>query len=271
MGGDLKEPKPRWELIPTPNPYRFALSVVVPMSTIVNKPGAWPQENSTFAQFPWAADPALKTASRFGDYIYTDNQSSPGFVTFIFGPNLTEAQKMTPFRVQKDTGNHYWPPILQALRFITDPSFPQSVQGPSGETIFAPRYYVREVFIPGVNEGTQFITEEFYSPTPFDIPQYPAPEPTAVSYDFLGVKGSFPECLHPKIVLTDLRTATAVYTAGGTTGQAGGVLPGQIFPATNFEEWSPYFLSGKQSFVSVGYHFIRIQVRPPLIPETIVR
>lgn len=268
--------RPKWFLIPTPNPSLFGIRLVVPMNIIGNQPSAWPQEGSLLSQNPWAADAVLMDPNLYGNYIYTTNQPTTSSekepaITFFYGPNLTEEQKNTPYRDFAEHGNHYWPPMLLMLRFIPDKNFPINTQGPGGVTVIGYRHYVREVFIPGANEGSLFITREFFSPTKFDIGQSPVPEPTAVSYDYLGAKGSFPECLHGRIRIPAMRTAFATYTTGGGSAGASGVLAGQVFPETNFTEWAPYIVSDKQTFTDVGWHRVQTEVYPPPIPETIIR
>lgn len=267
---------PKWELIKTPNPSEFGIAVTVPMNKVVSSPANFPVEGSLLSQNIWAADRVLTDPALYGNYIYTDYQQSVSSekersFTFFYAKNKTEEEKNTPYREFPEHGNHYWPPMLLMLRFIPDRNFPITTQGANGQTIIGFRHYVREVFIPGANEGTLFVTREFFAATKFDIGQAPVPEPTAVSYDYLGARGNFPECLHGKIRIPSMRTAFASYTTGGSTTGASGVLSGQLFPETNFTEWAPYILSDKQTFTGVGWHRIQIEVFPPPIPETITR
>lgn len=273
---EQKSDKPKWFLLPTPDPSLFGIRVVVPMNIIVNNASGWPQEGSLLSENPWVADAVLRDPDLYGNYIYTDNEATTSSeressITFIYGPPRTEEQKQEPYREFPSHGNHYWPPMLLMLKFIPDRNFPITTQGSNGQMVIGYRHYVREVFIPGANEGSLFITRKFYSPTKFDIGQHPVPEPTAVSYDYLGARGSFPECLHGRIRIPAMRTAFATYSTGSGSAGASGVLAGQIFPETNFIEWAPYVLRDSQEFVSVGWERTQVEVFPPPLPETIIR
>jgi hypothetical protein len=268
----------KWAIVRTPNPSKFGFSVTVPQKTIVNNPSAWPEEGSLFKDFPWAPDPSLQAENRYGLYVYTDCQSSSSperdqAITFVFGPYMTDEQKTTPFRTYTESKNHRWPPILQALAIQQDYTFPNATNVVSGTNVgivTAPRNYPKYVFIPEVNEGSRFVTEEFFSPTKYDIPQSPVPTATSVNVDILDVSLNFPECLHPKIQIPNTRTGDVQVVAGSATG-AGGALNGQVFPATNFETWAVYVLTDQQEFTGVGWHRIRVRVFPPALPDAIVR
>jgi hypothetical protein len=268
----------KWTLLPTPNPSKFAFAVTVPQKVIVNNPSAWPVEGSSFNTFPWPPDPTLQANNKFGLYIYTSCKlsNSPerdNAVTFIFGPYLTEEQKNTPFRVSTQVKNHRWPAILLALGIQQDYTFPNSTNVVSGSNVgivTAPRNYPKQVYIPEINEGSRFVTEEFFASTEFDIPQTPIPTPTSVSVNILDVTLNFPECLHPRISIPNTRTGD-VRVVAGSASDAGGALNGQVFPATNFETWAVYVLTDQQEFTEVGWHRIRVRVYPPALPDAIVR
>jgi hypothetical protein len=271
----------RWRLVQTPNPSEFAFAVNVPQDTVGKNPTFAPQPGDLFKNlgvvngksYGWIPDPALAQDDRFGLYEYVQMAAfkAGDDAMFIYGKPKTAAQKDTPFREIPEFGNHYWPPMLLLLKFIPDRNFPITTQGAGGQMIVGYRHYVREVFIPGANEGSMFITREYFAPTQFEIGQAAVPEPTAVSYDYLGARGSFPECLHERIRIPAMRTAFASYTTGGGSAGASGVLAGQIFPATNFTEWAPYILSDKQTLTEGGWHRIQVEVYPPPIPDTIIR
>jgi hypothetical protein len=252
---------------PTPNPDEF--SFITTVRALFNVP--LPKKGVTIYH-AWGASIPERAAEDWGGYVYGDSVESPvGWLSFLWVKKKTELEKSTPFRTYERFGNHRWPPVLRGLKFFQDTNFPNAINGPGGRIIFAPRYYVREIFIPEQNEGTRFVTEEFLSDSKYDIPQYPIPEATSVSYDILGVSGRFPECLHQRIVIPSTRTATAAYSVGeGNTGAAG-ALAGQIFPATNFEERAPYYVSDQQQFRDGQWYRERTQVFPPPELEPIIR
>lgn len=195
----------------------------------------------------------------FQNYVYLgqgEDAKDGGYLNFA--PPKTTAEANIPFRTTTKFGNHYWHPILLELKPLEVIGFPlQTLDGSTNTN--AVRYNIRERYIPGATEGTRFVTEEFLSPIPFVIPQYPTPVPSAVSFDFISRYGSFPECLHDKIIIPRLTTTT------------GNQLPAQIFPATNFTTWGPYVLSDVQTLTPSGYHRVRTRVYPPPLPEELIR
>jgi hypothetical protein len=78
---------------------------------------------------------------------------------FVFAPNLTQEQTQTPYRSYFETEpSMFWPKVLLSLQgyrrvendaYIVRPRYKEAYQGP-----------------------TRVLIEEFYSPTPFEIPAY---------------------------------------------------------------------------------------------------
>jgi hypothetical protein len=270
----------KWQLLPTPNPSKFGFSVIVPQKVIVKNPSQFPVEGSLFNEFFWPPNPDMKNNTRFGLYIYVQCRQArttegDQAIEFIFGPNMTDEEKQEPFRETTHKRNHPWPPMLLALTLIPDYTFLRQGKGYSAadneiSDVVAPSYYVREVYVPGVNEGTKMIKREFYSPTKFDIPQTPVPVPTSVAYDINGVRGTFPECLHPQILIQSTRSGIAQVVAG-VVSEVGGALEGQLFPETNFKEWAPYITTDTQEQVDTGWYRVQWMAIPPEKPKTIVQ
>lgn len=270
----------KWNLLPTPNPSLFGLSVIVPQKVIIKNPTQWPAEGSLFNEFYWAPDQSMKQNSQFGLYPYVQNRRTRDTegnqaIEFLFGPYQTEEQKQEPFREVTSKRNHPWPPMLLALVLVPDYTFLRQGKGynPTTEEIsdvVAPTYYVREVYVPGINEGTKMVKREYFAATKYEIPHTPVPVPTSVAYDINGVRGTFPECLHDTIVVPSTRSGIA-QVVSGVVSSVGGALEGQIFPATNFKEWAPYIASDSQEQVEAGWHRIQWIAIPPDKPKTIVQ
>lgn len=248
-----------WYEVPTPSPNEWSFVTVVRSLWGVQMPVA----GQTIYR-DWKQMIPQRAAGNYGSYVYADSVEAPaGWLGFLWVRHKTEKEKATPFRTIETFGNHRWPPELRSLRFFADPSFPRAINGPGGSIITGPTYYVRQVYIPEQNEGTRFVIREFLSDTPFKIPLHPVPEPTSVSYDVPGASGSFPECLHPKIVIPAFRTATQSFTVTDGSSGAAGAIPGQAFPATNFETRAPYFVSDEQQFTNGLYYRKQVQAFPP--------
>lgn len=262
----------------TPNNQILALRVQVRQDVLASNPNIVPPEGTLYKDFEGRLF-SKDWLAKFGNYrfIDTDNgrqqsqnpnakvmgMAAPveginggATLSLLFLPSLSASQRDTPFRTMTSMGNHRWPPILLELALLQERSIPQS------------NYFVRERYIPDVNEGTRFVQEEFFSDVPYIIPSYEVPIPSSVSYDVSGARGSFPECLHDDITIKGTQTYNLITFL--TAGSAFGNLQGQFFPATNFIEWAPYVLSDDQNFQS-GYYRKRITVWPPEMPEEITQ
>lgn len=271
----VREPFPPWYLIDTPQPNLFGIGVVCPMGEVGKNPTACPVEGDLLESLVFNPTPAIATQEAYGLYEYVDKKCVDSNVIFIYGPNKTEEEKQRPFRETTHKRNHPWPPMLLALALIPDYTFLRQGKGYDPVTeeisdVVAPTYYVREVYVPGVNEGTQMVKREFFSPTKYDIPHTPVPVPTSVAYDINGVRGTFPECLHPEILIQSTRSGIAQVVAG-VVSEVGGALEGQLFPATNFKEWAPYIASDTQEQVEAGWYRVQWIAIPPEKPKTIVQ
>lgn len=243
----------------TPNPEEFGLAVTVERAVAVNDPECLPAPGTLYKECNkklFGKDYNLKWST----WVYTTTQGldKEGNIVLLFAKNKTTTEANTPFKTISYMSNHAWPPILKGLRFYQDDSFRYN----NGSKT-APRTYVRYKWVPGVNEGTRFTENHYTSPVPFSIPQHTVPVPTSVQWDWLGNSGSFPECLHDKIVLKPMATAKPVSGAIGDTG----VLPGQVFEGTNFLGWSSYVISDRQSLEGPVWYRIQIRVTPPPEPE----
>lgn len=254
-------------IIGTPNPNEFSFVTTVRAQWDVPLPKA-----GVTRYADWGAAIYPQASGDYGGYVYADSTAAPAdWLSFIWVRKKTEAEKAVPFRTHQTFGNHHWPAELRSLRFFEDNNFPRAINGPGGSIVTGPSYYVRSVFIPEQEEGTRFITREFLSDTPYNIPQHPVPEPTTVSFDIPGAEGSFRECLHPKIVIPATRTATQSFTVTDGSSGAGGAVPGQVFPATTFETRAPYYVSDDQQFMNGQWYRKLVQVFPPPELEAINR
>lgn len=241
--------------VPTPSPKFRSLVVKASEDSFASSGGILPDEGTLYSDEAWKSFFGKDYHKNFAGFRYV-GQGEGG--TLIFVRSMTDDQRNTPFRTVTYTGNHPWHPVLFSLNLLRVPG--SRVSGS------APSYVVREVYVPGVQEGTLFKVESFFSDIPYVIPRWPVPTPTAVNYDFgPGARGSFPECLHPEIKIKPLQIGTTVIVAGEASVTTS-VVKGQLFPETNFTEWAPYVFSDKQEF-SNGYSRTKVTVYPPATPE----
>lgn len=263
--------------IRTPNPSLLALAVSVDDASLTKIGGLLPSEGTLFSDAAWRGIFPRDYMKLYGGFKYLQQlgETKTG-IDLLFARTLTDAQRGTPFRTITKYGNHYWHPVLKALEVIPDENTPRSYNSASSQSstlISGPSFYVREDYIPAATEGTRFLIEEFFSDVPYEIPQYPAPTPSSVSYDFPGVRGGFPECLHGDIEIQAQNTASNIQilgTAGNSARQIGSGQQGQFFPRTGFTDWAPYVLSDEQQFNN-GYHRTKVTVFPPIRPKLSIK
>lgn len=260
---------PTYKTLKTPVAGLRSLGVIVDDSVIGENPDILPAEGTLYGQL----DPRImpQDLSKLWDnYRYVEQEDlGDGKFMLIFVKVLTNNQRMTPYRTITSFGGEFvWDAILKALVFIPDRNFGRSTNGirnGRGAVISGPQYYVRQVYQPAVRRGTRFVTQYFFSDKPYNIGSQLVPIPRSVFYDVPGAQGYFPDCLGPEVRIPDTQTANAAFVAGAQA-YASGALQGQYFPATNFEEWSPYFSKIDQDFQN-GYLMTRTMAIPPLVDD----
>lgn len=262
--------------VATPNPQIIGLRVQIKSSILASNPNIIPPEGTLYSEFSKGIL-GKDWIEAYANYKYIQQErgeTPPGTTegstfSLLFLPTMTNAQRNTPYRTLSKFGNFEWDPILNAIVFIADRNFPRStngVRGGRGALISGPSYYNRQSYQPGVNRGTRFILQYFFSDVPYNIPSYLVPIPRAIYFSVPGTEGYFPSCLGPRIQIPNTQTASAAFVAGSTA-FANGALKGQDFPATNYEGWTPYFSSDEQQFDN-GYSRLRTFVIPPLVDDT---
>lgn len=245
--------------------------MTVEESVYANDPFLIPPEGTLYKDFPREIFSRDYKVQKFGDYIYVTQSGSHGL---LFAPPRTVEEAKVPYRKQwSKFGNHRWHPILKNLVLLENPSFPRStnfIQNGQQGIATAPSYDDRYIYVPDVNEGSRFFTEEFFSPRQFIIPRYRVPIPTGVQYSIGDLRGSFQECLHDDIDIPPTRSANAIYL-GSSAYSGNGSVEGQSFPRTNFKTWLPYIVYDEQQLMDAGWYRKRIRVFPPTRPKAIRR
>lgn len=234
--------------------------------------GALPPEGTLYGSIAFKSIHSRDYAKKFANFVYLgQGEDTRDGGTLLFGPNKTAAQINAPFRTTIDYKDFYWDTILLALVFIRDPLGRSGayISNTAAGIAVGPRYRVREVYIPGGEMGTTFITREYLSPTPFPAPSFETPVPRAVTYDVPGARGGFPSCIGPRIVIPNLESGVVTAVAGTISG-LGGSLKGQIFPETNVIDWEPRVISFEQKLTPGGYHGVEVSVIPPEQPEIVI-
>ena len=262
--------------VQTPNPALRSLVVSVGEASFQTSGGILPPEGTLYDDELWRTFFGRDYNNNFSGFRYvcqTEDNQKGGQLLFV--KSLTDLERNTPFRTTTKFASHHWHPMLKKLELIPDSGSARSyrtVTGGQNAVNSGPSFYVRQVYIPAVDEGSRFVIEEFFADVPYSIPQYPTPQPSNVTYDVPGVRGGFPECLHDDLYIQDIATtvATSIQDESGKLTSTGGgsSIPGQFFPATNFKKWAPYVLSDEVNFNN-GYHRQRVTVFPPPLPKAV--
>jgi hypothetical protein len=125
--------------------------------------GILPAEGTLYSDKAWVSFFGKDYQKNFADFRYVGQGENVGSGpsaggNLVFVRSMTDEQRNTPFRTVTYTGNHPWPAVLFSLNLLRVPSSRSSGSVPS--------YVVREVYIPGVQEGTTFKVESFFSDIP---------------------------------------------------------------------------------------------------------
>lgn len=245
--------------------YTREIGFAVKVSMAANNPPRLPIIGTTYA----ASKLSKVRLPEFKDYICTDIQGEGDYFWVYFSKNKTTAQAWTPFKdPQRSLGNHYWPPILHDVD-IKRLKLQSAVD--VGSTIQrGNRYSARPIWTPSADTGTLFLLREFLSPIEFEIPQWPTPNASAVSFPVPG-QGmfNFPECLHPEIIVSPMVECEDSFdpVTTGVTNRTG-ITTGFTIKATDPKTWVPYFLYDRQSKTATGsFHRTQMEVIPPPLPS----
>lgn len=255
---------------PTPDPAQRSLIVTVSEDSFASSGGVIPPQGTLYTDPAWKTYFGKDYNKNFGNFVYTGQAGEYGLAFAKALPvDASGNPIIEPYRTTREFKNHHWPKILFALGIVQDYTYPNVtnvISGSSAGIVTAPMNYGKYALVDDVEEGTVFVTDEFFGPVPFNIPRYTVPVTSPVHVEVLGVKYDFPNCLHPKITVPNTRTGNAQLVAGVAAG-VGGALNGQDFPATNFETWAPYVLTDQQEQRDGGWYRIRVRVFPPDLPD----
>jgi len=263
-----------FDLIATPDPVEFTLRTRVPdemiNTTLSLSPSGKLERYLTYAKFSWAV--RRERVQEFGDYVYTYcEQADAGHKYFYFARARTDEERNTPFEVFDSTRQYAWPPVLEDLYFVSS-TFPQSTATSTDAVQTATRYFARRKYRPSVSVDSKIKVQQYLSEKPW-APQalvHPQPIPTEVDGSYLGLSVNFPKCLHPRIVLPELVPgAQIVFNAGAVNVTRSGTPKGQVFPATNFEDWRPFVIEDVVQPQKGLWLREKVTIYPPVRGESI--
>jgi len=250
------------EPMATPVAGRLCMRFRVPKSLVRQRDMPTPQ-TTTFRD---CTLPNKIKLDEWGDAVFiSDNDGPSGYHEFVFAASLTREAAQTPYRSYYETEpSMYWPKVLLAYQrykrvendvYIIRPRYKEAYQGP-----------------------TRVLIEEFYSPTPFEIPLYEPMQERGLNEE-VGLSFSYPippgdgtvfwlsvgtfslePCLHVAISITvpldpPLTIGVINYTTASLTDTA-----------TNYTDWpDTLVIDDRQREVLGGWMRRRVTALRPMI------
>lgn len=262
MAGALDKP---FRLITTPATiHTREVGFAVKVSVSADWPAKLPVLGDTYS----ASKASKVRLKEFKSYICTAvEDAGQNYFWLYFSKDKTAAEANTPYKnPHQEFGNHPWPPILIDVD-IAKSRLPRSVN--AGDAIFRGNSYTATpIWIPSADTGTLFVLREFISPEEPEIPQWPTPTTSSVSFPVPG-QGMFNfDGLHHDITVQQMQESDSSYDpASGSTTSHVGFAGERSFKATDPKTWLPYFLYDRPSKIATGaWHRAQMEVIPPPLP-----
>lgn len=207
------------EPMATPVPGRLCMRFRVPKSILRVADMPTPQTTT----FSACKLPNKIRVDEFGSYLFIKDDEGPsGYHEFIFAPALTREQAQTPYRSYYETEpSMFWPRVW--------------VSSKNYRSVDNDRINIRSQYRDAYQGPTRVLIEEFYSPTPFEIPLVLPMSDGAVNEEFgaeITVGGdafwwsfgnfTLEACLHPTFALVvplspGITVGVVTYTAATAT------------------------------------------------------
>jgi len=255
-----------FNLVATPNPEEFTIAITV-ASDEVNKnlrlQNGILEVGTPYKKLSWS--PAFKRVEEFGDYGYTYATTGNATTTFFFAKKRSVEEKNTPFKTFWAKRQYPWPAVLYDLYLVDAKNFPQSTYNGT-ETVTAATYLQRRLYQPSISYNSEIRVEQFLSDTPWSRSDlsHPQPVPTEIDGSYLNIDINFPKCLHPEIRFPELVPDAQIVLGAGVVNPTRTRAPReQIFPATNFTDWQPFYIDDDVQPTNGLYLRERVRIYPP--------
>ena len=154
----------------------------------------------------------------FGSYVFIKDEEGPsGYHEFIFAPSLTREATQTPYRSYYETEpSMFWPKV-----WLSNKNY---------RSVETDLYAIKGQYRESYQGPTRVLIEEFYAPTPFEIPLYLPMSDGAVNEEignevssggstYWWSFGTFvlESCLHPTFAITLPITSVTIGAVTYTT------------------------------------------------------
>lgn len=186
--------------------------------------------------------------------------------SFYFAKVRTDAERIQHFAESWIKRPFGWPTVLLKL-WAEEGRIPLSAIDTNGDIINEPSKLTRTLYKPGGMFPTWFRERHYLSEKPFPrASSQRVPITDSIHWEFDGMRGGFPECLHPGVTIPNDSTNGAVVWGFGTPKvEIGGDIVQQNYPPTNFQDWESYTLEDDRRPVigMLMQHRVKVDVFPP--------
>lgn len=186
---------------------------------------------------------------------------------FYFARVRTDVERAAHFYESWVKRPFSWPTVLLKL-WAEEGRIPLSAVDANGNIISEASKLVRSRYKPGGMYPTWFRIRHYLSEKPFPRSQSQRiPITDAIHWEFDGMRGGFPECLHPGVTIpNDSTTGAVVFGFGTPSVQIGGDIVQQAYPPTNFTDWPDRYVLEDDRRPVIGMlmeHRVKVEVFAP--------
>ena len=193
---------------------------------------------------------------RYGEWLFAGLVSGTA-MEFRWNPPISDAERAVPISDYETNEQYTWHPILEDLQFVT-------LAAQAGVVV------PREAYRDGITCPCLVRLREYVSNTPFTAAriQLEIPIPGRISWD-LGQGGSFPECLHPDVVVDARGNGDNVVYDATPTVRGPRLTAKRTYRHTNFTTWETHNYVASVTWDDELYHLNLKTVSPPELSSLI--
>lgn len=184
---------------------------------------------------------------------------------FFFAETRTPLQRRTHFDETWTKRPFGWPTVLLKL-WAEEGRIPLSGVDTAGDIISEASLLTRTKYKPGGMYPTWFRIRHYLSEQRFPrSSSQRVPITDSIHWEFDGLRGGFPECLHPGVTVpNDSTTGRVLFGFGTPSVEIGGDIISQKYPPTNMRDWESYVLEDdRRPVMGIMEHRIIVEAFPP--------
>jgi hypothetical protein len=256
----------------TPNPTETGFVIVagekdrrVPIPDFLNQVFLY-SDLEEHADYKWITHAAAVVGDLRGYRLVHAAKSGVLQRAFYFARVRTQEERGQAFHESWVKRPFSWPTVLLKL-WAEEGRLPLSAVDDAGGIVTTENLLVRSRHRPGGMFPTWFRIRQYLSEVPFGrSSRQQVPITDAIHWEFDGMRGGFPECLHPGVTVPNDTTTGAVKWGFGTDSDLiGEDLVKQEYPPTLMTNWTKYVLEDDRQKVMglLMEHRTLVEVIPP--------